>query len=143
VKRLACRKLPMDKFSFKAVVHHDQSLQFTGQNLAVNVKPFHFRLPCVELSKGCFCVLPFGQVVQLSECLVKFAFFRALSPPPSSQNANKKRKGKNLQKVRVPGFQDAGNRHGRRSQPGSSFPNTFTFHFFFSHSLFHAFTVGA
>nr|DAM11896.1 MAG TPA: hypothetical protein [Caudoviricetes sp.] len=65
----------MDKFSFKAVVHHDQSLQFTGQNLAVNVKPFHFWLPCVELSKGCFCVLPFGQVVQLSECLVKFAFF--------------------------------------------------------------------
>jgi len=63
--------------------------------------------------------------------------------PPSSQNANEKRKGKNLQKVRVSGFQDAGNSHGRRSQPGGSLPNPFAVHFFFSHSLFQALMVGA
>ena len=36
----------------------------------------HFRLPGVEFSDSRFCVLPFDQVVQFSERLVKSAFLR-------------------------------------------------------------------
>ena len=74
MERLPGRKLPVNELPLEAVAHHNKGLQLSGENLAVKVEPLNFRFPCVEFSDGCLRVLPFGQVVQLSECLSNSLF---------------------------------------------------------------------
>lgn len=71
----------MDELAFEAVAHHNEGLQLSGENLAVEIEPLNFRPPRVELPDGRLRVLPLGQVVQLAECLVELTFFPALSAP--------------------------------------------------------------